>query len=241
MRTAAAAVLAALVAAAGCQLFSRVHRRIPPPAPPTFSEYHLDGWAWGAVNRVLVLPALNESPHTRAGVEVVDALTSELQRAGRFEVVKAPDDDRAVLSAIVHRSGTFDEVLMLDLARTFRADVIVHPTVTHYSPYPRPRIGLVVQAVAPGEGKVAASIDGLWDTTDCAVAERVRAYYRQRPRPRPAFVRNHTIVDDDSFAAEIALDSPALFQRYIAHEAVCVLLGLPVPRVVTGAGYEVVP
>lgn len=240
MRRLAAALVAATLTAAGCQLFHRVAaRRHPPPAPPTFSEYHLEGWSWGNVSRVLVLPALNESPHTLAGVEMVDALTSELQRAGRFEVVKGPEDDRAVLSAIVHRGGGFDENLMLDLARRFRADVIVHPTVTQYSPYPRPRIGLIVQAVAPGEGKVAASIDGLWDTTDCAVAERVRAYYRQRPRPRPAFVRNHTIVDDDSFAADIALDSPALFQRYIAHEATCVLLGLPLPRVITGAGCEV--
>lgn len=234
---AAAALVAAAVAAGGCNLITRVaHRHEPPPAPPTFSEYHLPGWGWADVARVLVLPALNESPYTRAGAEVRDALTSELQRVGRFEVVAAPQDDRAVLAAVVHRGGRFDEGVMLELARAFRADVVVHPTVSHYSPYPRPRLGLIVQAVAPAEGKVVASVDGLWDTTDSCVAERVRAFYRQRPRPLPPWIRNHVIASDDSFAGELALDSPALFQRYICHEAVAVLLGLPVPRVVTGAG-----
>ncbi|HEX4610282.1 MAG TPA: hypothetical protein VH092_18980 [Urbifossiella sp.] len=238
MRARAALLAVALAAAtAGCHLLSAVHaRRNPPPAPPTFSEYHLTGWSWDGVNRVLVLPALNESAYTRAGTEVRDALTSELQRLGRFEVVAAPPDDRAVLAAVVHRSGAFDEGVMLEVARTFRADVIIHPTVTQYSPYPRPRLGLILQAVAPAEGKVAASVDGLWDTTDAVVAERVRTFYRQRPRPLPPWIRNHVIASDDSFAGELALESPALFQRYICHEAVAVLLGLPVPKVITGAG-----
>ncbi|MBN9518840.1 hypothetical protein J0H58_10030 [bacterium] len=233
-----AVLLAALVAAlTGCHLLTAFRaRRTPPPAEPTFSEYHLTGWQWEGVSRVLVLPALNESPYTRAGTEVRDALTSALQRLGRFEVVAAPPDDRAVLAAVVHRGGAFDEGLMLELARTFRADVIVHPTVTHSSPYPRPRLGLILQAVAPGEGKVIASVDGLWDTSDPVVAERVRAYYRPGPAPHPVRARNHVIATDDGFAGELALESPALFQRFVAYEAGNVLLGLPLPGVVTGAG-----
>jgi hypothetical protein len=36
----------------------------------------------------------------------------------------------------------------------------------------------------------------------------------------PPRVRNHQIVSDDAFAGELALDSPALFQRWVAHLAV---------------------
>lgn len=204
-------------------------RRNPPPQPPTFSQYHLDGWFWEDVDRVLVLPFLNESEHTRAGDEVRAALAAQLQRLGRFEVVTAAPDDRGVLAAQVHRGGTFDEFAVLDLGKRTSADVILHGTVTHYSPYPRPRLGLVLQAVGPRQAKVVASVDGLWDTSDAALAERCRAYYRQRPRPRPAFVRNHVIASDDSFAEELALDSPALFQRWVCFEAGNALLGLPVP------------
>jgi hypothetical protein len=110
------------------------------------------------------------------------------------------------------------------LAKRTSADVIVHATITQYSPYPRPQLGTVIQAVAPTEAKVVASIDGLWDTTDGGLAEAVRTYYRQRPKPLPQYVRNHTIVADDNFASDLALDSPALFQRYIAHIAATTLV-----------------
>ena len=223
---------AAVFAAAGCHLFSRVQaRKVPPLCEPTFSQYHLDGWRWESANRVLVLPFRNESEYTRAGDEVRAAFSSELQREGRFEIVAAPGDDRAILASCIRQDGRFNEIAMLDLARAARADVVVFGTVSFYSPYPRPRIGLVIQAVGPAEAKVVASIDGLWDTTDAAIADRVRTYYRQRPRAKPPWIRNHTIAADDGFADEIALDSPALFQRAICREAVLALLGLPVPGI----------
>lgn len=236
MRTAAVAVAALAGVATGCHLLDRVREardanRPLPPGPPTYSQYHLPGWDWNRTDRVLVLPFLNESPHTRAGREVQAALESDLQQLGRFEAVAGPRDDEAKLSRAVHRSGRFDEALLLELGRATRADVVVHGTVTQYSPYPRPRLGLVLQAIGPLEGKVVASVDGVWDTTDQRVADRVRAYYRQRPKERAPWVRNHQIASDDSFAEQLALDSPALFQRFVCHEAVQALMGLPVPGV----------
>ena len=228
-------VALAVIAAAGCSLFDGKgklgkHR----PDPPTYSQYHLAGWSWDRVDRVLVLPVLNESEYTRAGEEVRAAFTSEMQRMGRFEVVAAAPDDQAALAAVVHRDGRFDEAVMLDLATRTHADVVVHITITHYSPYPRPRLALVIQAVGPAEAKVVGSVDGLWDTTDAAVAERCRIFYRQRVHPRPSFIaRNHVIATDDGFAGDLALESPALFQRWVCHEAVLALMDYPVPGVVS--------
>jgi hypothetical protein len=238
MKLRATALAVLVIGIGGCGLLSRIPRpfKPPPPSPPTFSQYHLDNWNWDDVNRVLVLPFLNESPYTTAGEEIRAAFTSELQKLGRFEVVAGPPDDQAVLAAKIHRSGRFDEVTMLEIGRVTRADVIVQGIVTQYSPYPRPRLGLIIQAVGPREMKIVASVDGLWDTTDRAIAERLRTYYRQRPVERPAFIRNTFIVSDDAFAGELALDSPALFQRWVCSEAALSLVGLPVPGVVIGGG-----
>lgn len=231
-----ATVAVAVVLGGGCHLFDGKLRRHPKAEPPTFSQYHLDGWDWSRVDRVLVLPFLNESSHTRAGDEARAAFTSELQRMGRFEVVNAPSDDKAVLAAQIHRGGRFDEAAMLEVARATSADVVVHGIVTQYSPYhPRPRLGLIIQAVSPQQAKVVSSVDGVWDTTDSAIAERCRTYYRQRVRPLPPWIRNHVIASDDSFAGELALDSPALFQRWVCHESVLTLLGLPVPGVLSSS------
>jgi hypothetical protein len=232
MKRLATAAVAASLAAGGCCLIDRIHaRRMPTPQPPTYSQFHQDGFSWDRVNRVVVLPALNESEHTHAGEDFRDALTSELQRLGRFEVVAAPEV-KAALAAKIHRGGHFDEAAMLEIAKYTNSDVVVHAIVTHFSPYPRPRIGVIIQAVGVDQMKVVASVDGLWDTTDTFVAERCRIYYRLRVRPRPPWIRNHVIVNDDGFAGEIALDSPALFQRWVCHEACLVLLGLPVPFVI---------
>ncbi len=210
-------------------------RNRPAPAPPTFSQYHLEGWDWSGVSRVVLLPFRNESEYTRAGEESRAALAAELQRAGRFEVISAAPDDQAVRAAEIRCGGRFDELAMLEIGHAMKADVVIHGIVSQYSPYPRPRLGLVLQAVSPQEAKVVASVDGLWDTTDLAIAERVRVYYRQRARERPPWIRNHVIASDDSFAAELALDSPLLFRRFVARECVLALLGLPVPGVVMGA------
>lgn len=230
-----AAVLA-LLAGAGCGFVQRLRDRDrPPPGAPSFSQYHLPGWGWDGVARVVVLPFRNESQYTRAGEEMREAFVAELQRAGRFEVIPTAPDDRAYLAAVSRCGGRFDEVLLHDIACATSADVLVYGVVSNYSPYPRPRLGVVLQAVGPGEAKVVASVDGLWDTTDLSVAERVRVYYRQRCRERPPWVRNAVIARDDSFADDLALDSPNLFRRFVAREAVLTLLGYPVPGVVAGA------
>jgi hypothetical protein len=216
-RTIAIAVLA-LCSLAGCR-HRELARPKQEPSAPTFSQFHNDNHSWNTVSRVIVLPLLNESPYTRADDEVGRALTAELQQLGRFEVVAGAPDDLARLSAKIHRGGRFNEVDMLEIARATNADIVLHGTITHYSPYPRPRLGLILQAVKPTDGKVVASVDGLWDSTRFDVADRVRAYYRRSPK-RPAFIANHRIEDDDSYSGDLALDSPHLFQRYVCAEAI---------------------
>jgi hypothetical protein len=229
------ALVAVVALLAGCVYFQRGGYPYIHPEPPTFSQYHLAGWQWQRVDRVLVLPFLNESGYTRAGEEVRAAFASELQKEGRFEVIVAPPDDQAVLAATIHRGGKFDEAAMLALAVRTEADVVVHGTVTQYSPYPRPRLGLILQAVGPQEAKVVASVDGLWDTTDAGLAERCRIYYRQAVRPRLPVIRDNVIprTNIEGFAEDVALDSPLLFQRWVCHEAVLALQGKPVPGVVS--------
>ena len=97
-----------LAFAAGCKLVERLPRfQELPAAQTTASQYHLEGWDWKGVSRVLVLPLRNESAYTRSGEEMQAALTSELQRLGRFEVVAATPEHLQRLSTGVHQNGVF--------------------------------------------------------------------------------------------------------------------------------------
>lgn len=229
VRAAALVLFAALVGCAPLNEYAA--NLIHPPAPPTYSQYHLYGFTWATVNRVVVLPFLNESEFTRAGDEIRAAFTSEFQRLGRFEVVSLQGDEQANLARHIHNNGRFDEAEMAELAASTRADVVIFGVVTQYSLFPRPRMGLILQAVGPAQAKVVGSVDGLWDTTDKRVSNRLRAFYRQRPHERLPWYRNSVPVTDDAFAGELALESPALFQRWVCHEASLTLLALPVPGV----------
>lgn len=199
------------------------------PAPgclPTYSQYHAETFRWGSVARVLVLPFRNESKYTRAADEINTAFRAEMQQLGRFEVVASAADDSAVLSTEIHKAGKFDEAELIRLKKIYSADVIIYGTITQYSPYPRPKVGIVIQAINPNDGKVIGSVDGLWDANNLPIAKRAQGYYLQR-KPRGPYVEANWIFPDDGHADEIALLSPALFQRYVCSEVSSILVQDP--------------
>jgi hypothetical protein len=216
---------------AGCCSLSL--NKTPPYQEPTYSQYHDPAFHWSAVNRLLLLPLVNETRFTRVAEEMGNALATELQQLGCFEVVVAPPDVHARLSHHIRINGVFNEVVMIELARCTRADVIVLGAVTQYSPYRLPRLGLTLQAVSPGDCTVAASVDGVWDTTQQSVADRARCFYVSGKRHPTRW----QLLKDQPFADELALESPRLFQRFVANEAADVLVnGLPQPDLQTPPG-----
>lgn len=199
-----------------------------PPAPPApaINEFHLSGFDWRAVNRVLILPPYNRSAYPRAAAEIRGALAQELQRLGLFEVVSPPPDHPACHAEYIHVNGRFDEAAMLTLGHAFNADLVIHVAISQYDPYNRPRLGLVVQAVAPQEAKVVASVDGLWDASCPEIAMRARAYYAS---PSPTLLRQYIAgppTPIDGRADELALESPRLFQSFVCSEVAAALVGL---------------
>jgi len=151
----------------------------PVPPEPNVSQFHSKAFAWRGVARMVVMPFVNESPQPEAGQEVRRSLHAEIQQLGLFEAVPAPQELGERTARCIRDGGRFSEEEMVLLARCGSSDVILVGTLTHYSPYQRPRIGLTLQAISPDLGQVVASVDGMWDSTDHDVAERVRAHYQR--------------------------------------------------------------
>jgi hypothetical protein len=215
MRKVCLLILVAVVVFVGCHTTR-------PQTEPTFSYYHAPQFQWERVGRVLVLPFNNETSFPHVGEEVQNSLVTEWQQMGLFEVVPAPVDMPVALAHVVRENGRFNEVVLIQLARMYRADAIVMGTVTQYSPYTLPRLGLALQVISPGDATVAASVDGLWDAANLTIAQRARAYYRQHTKPR-----------DEPFTVELVLESPQLYQRFVCCEAVSVLIHPTPPPVIT--------
>lgn len=221
-------LLVGILLLAACKHHALREEPIDLGPPVLVNEYHATNFSWDQVDRVVVLPFRNESNHPRAAAEVAENLRAELQLLGRFEVVGIQHDAQAKLAEEIHLCGRFNEATMLQIAKATNASLILHGTITEYSPYPRPRLGLVIQVVDPKAGKVISSVDGLWDSTDLHLANRIREFYRTNPY-RTTFGKNNRIPPDDGFAGDLALDSPRLFQRYVCGEATL--------HLVPGSGY----
>ncbi len=209
MRKVFLSILSATVLLTGC--------RHPPPPEPPYSYYRAPQFQWRGVARVLIMPLDNETDFPHAADEVRNSLVTEMQRLGLFEVVPAPPDVPVDLCRVIRENGRFNEAILVQLARTFRADAIIMGAVTQYSPYTLPRLGVVLQVVSPGDAAVMASVDGVWDAASRPIAERARAFYSQRAKPR-----------DEPFTAELVLDSPRLYQRFVCFEAAQALVGASV-------------
>lgn len=203
---------------------------LPTCPEPNVSRYHNPAFSWRRVARLVVMPLVNESPQPQAGEEVRRSLHAELQQLGLFEAVPAPSELGESVSRHVRDGGRFSEAEMVALARCGAADVILVGTLTHYSPYQRPRIGLTLQAISPDLGKVVASVDGLWDATDHDVAQRARDYYR-RVRSCKDYAFDYLLGRwESSYGTDLVLESPHLFQRFVCSEAARILVGLPPGR-----------
>jgi hypothetical protein len=198
-----------------------------PTAAQAISHYHQPGFNWSTVNRVVIVPVYNQSQYPTATFEIRESLAAELQKLGRFEVVAPEPGYPDTLSRVIHVNGQFDEAEMLAVGHEFSADVVIHVAITQYAPYTRPRLGLIVQAVAPREAKVIASVDGVWDASMADTATRARDYFRT---PRPTRLQQYLHgppTATDGYADELALESPKLFQQFVCTELAQALIPEP--------------
>ena len=162
---------------------------------------------WSSVQRIVLMPLANQTAYPRIGSELQSNLAAELQRAGRFDVVVATRDDPGVRSQDVFRSGEFNEIELLRVAREYQAQAVLFVNVTQYHPYVPPRLGVSLLLVSPSEGIVIASTDGLWDARETAISAQAQAHFKQTQSWPQSLI-----------GSERVLESPDVFQRFVCEQ-----------------------
>jgi len=198
-----------MVALGLCAIFSCTHNA-PYAPPPTYSSYRVPDFDSFGIRRVILLPAENQTRYLDAGEQFRAHFANELRAAGLFEVVELPMNSPSCPSSVV-RQGTFPEHMLVNLTRQFQADAVLFVSINDYHPYSPPKIGATVHLVSTGEAITLASVDGIWDANDEALASEAQGYYHQLSQintlPR----------------CELILHSPDLFQRFVARKIVFAL------------------
>ena len=207
-------IVLGLACLGSCLLIGCAHPP-PVPGPPTFSSYRAPDFDYWAVRRVVLLPAETQTRYADEAERFRANLASELRATGLFEVVELPPYAfECPSTAVLH--GTFPEHLLVDLARRFQADALLFTNVTQYQPYAPPRIGAKVHLVSTKQAITLATVDGVWDARDESLACEARAFYAQ-------ISSAHSVP-----RCELVLQSPDLFQKFVARKIAGALAGRPV-------------
>lgn len=172
-----------------------------------YEQFVARNFDWSTVQRIVIMPLANQTPFPRVGDEMQSNLAAELQRAGRFEIVREANEDLGARAADVFASGRFNEIEVLRIAREHQADAVLFANVTQYHPYARPRVGLSMLLVSPAEGIAIASLSGLWDAREATTSIQAQAYFRQSQNwPR-------SLLGTDR-----VFESPDVFQRFVCQQ-----------------------
>lgn len=136
------------------------------------------------VRRVAVLPFMNLSPHEEAARRAEDALVTELRKRRVFELVQVGAGALTEREEQdFFRTGTIRNTTLLRMNETYNAGAVLYGVVTHYRPYEPLMVGLRVELVSAGDGRVLWAADGLFDAGDERVVDDVHNYHATKQAP----------------------------------------------------------
>ncbi len=170
------------------------------------------------VRRVAVLPSSGGQLIPEQSLNDIDeAITTELNRTGRFETVRITRDQLHELVGV--RSLSSIEPLPANLAEKIRhafgADAMLFTDITAYSAYPPLEIGLRMKLAELNGGSILWASDNIFSAANPDVANSARRHALQLGLDRSPGDLSHTI-----------LQNPA---RYAAYAAAATFQHLP-PR-----------
>lgn len=187
----------------------------PPPMLPAYTAFHSPLRETLPLRRVVALPMENYTEYPEASDRVLASVVSDLRAAGMFDLVYLPPNEARQCHEQFALHGCYPDELLVELASRNRADGVMFTSLNTYHPYWPPRVGLKLHIVSTLEDVTLVSVDGLWDAQEACIASQAEAFYGISSAdchiPRP----------------ELAVYSPAQFERFVARQVVQAIAGPP--------------
>ncbi len=202
-------LLAVSGALAGCR--QEIRPGLPKPFLPRPKELTRLG-------RVVMLELAYDGPHPALQQAMTSALVSAMRDRGLFHIETVGRDDPRVREASANLKGrkTFEDLAAL--RKTLGCDALLIGTIHHFEPYPHMQVGLYLQLLDLRNGRLIWGLEHLWDTSDRATEQRVRAFFHKRMR------KGYGPLD-----WRLATVSPKAFGKYVACEVAAALEPPPEP------------
>ena len=173
---------------------------------PPFSSFRAPELPHGVVRRVALVPLDNMTNMSDVHLEFTRVLAGELNTAGMFDIVSIPWQEISNPILSPPATGRYDERFLAQLGRKYGVDAAILGRVSQYHPYWPPRIGVVLHMVDVRDGRVLASVDGIWDSRNKYIAHQAEQFY------------NHLYPQTTLPHSELMLHSPSYFEKFVAYQ-----------------------
>lgn len=187
--------------------------------PSVYSAYRSPNLLVAKPRRVLLLPVTSTVYEAGYADHWYQLLATELKSIQQFEVVTASPLEPCVQQCLdqVHR-GQFAEGALVAVRDRFRADAVLFVSIADFWPYWPPHMAVGVNLVETTKGETIVSVDGNWDAREQAVQELAQLYA-------------HSLSTTETLSnADIVLQSPEYFGKFVAHEVAAALCRLWQPE-----------
>lgn len=159
------------------------------------------------INRVVLVELSQRNSYPGVARDMTTALSHAVQARGLFGLDVIDRDDPICQSvSMVGREGLTIEQIS-EMHQAFKCDGILLGAISDFRPHPRMQLGVSLRLLDLKRGRVVWAIDHVWDTTDKAVERRIQRYFRDYMRS------GYKPMD-----WQIAMISPKVFEKFIAHE-----------------------
>lgn len=191
--------------AAGCLVSGCWHVGGPPSPPMGYVA------SWQGITRLrrVVFVELGATGGCEPGVarDMTRSLASAVQGKGLFHVDVVERNDPVCRDLALDRMGALSLDEMARMRDALQCDAVLIGRVSHFQPFPRMQLGLVVKLMDVRDGELLWGVEHVWDTTDQNTQRRIRTYFHREVRS-----------GYEPLGYELVLKSPRALERFIAHE-----------------------
>ena len=184
---------------------------VPAAAPLASARVASDMESY-TIRRVGLLPPAGARLTPDQGRDLRSAFFAEFSATSDFEIVSLTETDlEAIPSMEPYRRGDYRPRTILSIARRYRVDALLIPTVTDLQSHPPQRLGLSVDLVSTETGQALWTSSVQLDAAQQRVRRGLEAWCRRQAGD----------VTDTTW--ELTLLSPRRFARFAAHQLAATL------------------
>lgn len=179
----------------------------PEPVPPLASARLASDFESYSIERVGLLPAVGVRTTPEYATQLQSALFAEFSAATAYEIITLDEQDlEAIPSLDPYRKGGYSANTLVQIAKRYRVDALLIPTVTDLQSHPPQRLGLKVEMVSTETGQP------IWSS-----AIQLDAAREDVRRGLEAWAMQH-VGDVSQTTWELTLISPRRMARFAAFQ-----------------------